>query len=398
MTSDNSYDVEGFSFPGIPFVLVGKNKFLSWAFNFNPNHQTEQIYVDSSLDLRSQVTNPRFSTLSLEQIRVYGLPEALDFPVFQVDQCRDIRGIVDPSIVSVALLGGYSHIFLCSKSFYQEFRGLSFFHRINFAKSAAELEIVVQESGMESMNLVFALNDGFVGIIESKSTEGNKKGIMSAKQLSSQKWKEDFLALCQRSNEMRHHPMRVTEDVIISSHQKHHQRIEQMLTTSDKSENENTKTCFAPNSDVTTELTCVEADSEDTSTQSRLIKPDRLDKILRDDFSSSALQTAAFMIRLIDNLSQNRYLLKFYTNFTEHNLAQLESIKDELILFDGSASLHTNALLYIQGFHAFFLMAIFKPLIPLEDVYFGNNATAILRRGCLDKYRYVGIFSLIVTA
>jgi hypothetical protein len=163
--------VSGFSFPGLPFILIGENHHISWSFHLN-NEDQEQLYIDPNMkDYPSSSFMER-----KENLLLFGEKENYSFPILEVSSsfakdsyCRDVINIIDSTIQSVSYSNDFHHIFLCSNS--SSHRNLlKSFWFLNQAKDSQDIEESMKKNeGYPGLNVIYSLNEqGQVGMIQNK--------------------------------------------------------------------------------------------------------------------------------------------------------------------------------------------------------------------------------------
>ena len=156
---EGDLDVSGLSFPGIPFVLIGRNDKVSWAFVQSQQRDLEDIFLvhkakKSDIPLTSRK----------ESIAVYRLNYTIDFEVFDSAHGIDVMPILSNAVKGAAITSNIKHVMLSSQSILKPVN-LNFFHDLNKAQSVEDLHRASQNMESIALNLVFASSNGNVGYI-----------------------------------------------------------------------------------------------------------------------------------------------------------------------------------------------------------------------------------------
>ena len=347
--------MDGFSFPGIPFVIIGRNQKLGWSFNTNRCSQQEQLFHD-----RNKFRDLMLSTRK-ETIEVYNSP-AVEVSWVESDSCRDVLPTLDSAALSVLSSNGDKHLFLCSSSF-QVSNSFQLLPSLNFAKSAEEMVQAVENDGglMNSLNLYFSLSNGSVGMTGRKPVNSSICSAQNVSPLVGAVESVDTLNWKANPTEPFH---MTTEGVLVASNPRNHDRILDLLFN-DSSEDQKT-----------------------VSDQSCSVKvsPDLLTHLLKDNLSLSATHTSTFIIYLIDRMIEVKEILG--NSSLTLDFQKLEQIKRQLVEFKTSHSFDNEALTYMASFQYQFMLSVLKPLVPLEDIFLGTNLSAVFRKTTHDDFRY----------
>ncbi len=198
------FNVNGFSFPGIPFVLVGKNRDVSWTLNPNNQLELEDLFVDAEVQdvLSNHEKHPSFwnsvdsakdeeyeklineelvltlkpshrillekhnYSIREEKLTLGNLREPVSMSYVEKNNCKRLYPILDSSLQSVMLINQVEHIFLCSRLLQDHF-DIGIFYSMNIAQGETDLEQSLSHGlDLISFNFIYATNKGNVGSIQ----------------------------------------------------------------------------------------------------------------------------------------------------------------------------------------------------------------------------------------
>jgi hypothetical protein len=166
-------ELSGVSFPGIPFLFMGKHKSsISWTVQFQ-NFPSDQLYIvenpqvenQDKYDIRSEILTMDSSNENVVSFMNYEHKE---------NHCRDIYQILDSAVYSSLASQGANYVFLCSlfpdKAVVNEklsSNPLELFFHLNFESFDQEKvsSHLLQDKQFLPMNLILAFNNGTVGLI-----------------------------------------------------------------------------------------------------------------------------------------------------------------------------------------------------------------------------------------
>lgn len=156
---ESSFRASGWSFPGFPHVLLGRNEHISWGFLASQRKDTETLYIKQAL-YSSDVP----LTSRVEEIEVFGTPMKEAFNIQETAGGPDISGILSEEIVKALTAHDIDHVVLRSPALQSNIDLADVFHRINIATSPEQLqENAIKGLHNIALNFVFATVDGSIG-------------------------------------------------------------------------------------------------------------------------------------------------------------------------------------------------------------------------------------------
>jgi len=147
------FDVAGVTLPGVPFVIVGHNRYIAWGFtNLGPN--VEDIYIEKFNDQGEYLTPQGWVRPEhrKEIIEVKGKPEV------NLDVVITRHG----PIITDLIPGEKRHLALKWVVYDPKVSGTVFFE-VNSAKSWHEFRAAFSHFGAPGQNVVYADVDGHIG-------------------------------------------------------------------------------------------------------------------------------------------------------------------------------------------------------------------------------------------
>jgi penicillin amidase len=147
------YDVVGVTLPGVPFVIVGHNRFLAWGFtNLGPN--VEDLYIEKFNDQGEYLSPKGWQQPEhrREVIRVKGKP----------DVNLDVVVTRHGPIITPMVPGETRQLALKWAIYDQRTGGIPFFE-VNSARNWQEFRAAFAKFGGPGQNVVYADVDGHIG-------------------------------------------------------------------------------------------------------------------------------------------------------------------------------------------------------------------------------------------
>ena len=147
------FDVSGVTLPGVPFVIVGHNRYIAWGFtNLGPN--VEDIYIEKFNDKGEYLTPQGWATPGhrREIIEVKGRPEV------NVDVVITRHGPVITGIVP-----GEQRQLALKWVIYDPQVSSTVFYDVDSAKNWQEFRTAFSHFGAPGQNVVYADVDGHIG-------------------------------------------------------------------------------------------------------------------------------------------------------------------------------------------------------------------------------------------
>ena len=148
-----NYDVAGVTLPGIPYVIVGHNRYVAWGFT-NVGPAVEDIYIERFND-KGEYLTPRGWVAPEhrnEIIRVKGKPDA------RVDVVVTRHGPIITSLVP-----GETRQIALRWTIYEASGSMNPFFDVDSAKNWDEFRAAFSKFGEPGQNVVYADVDGHIG-------------------------------------------------------------------------------------------------------------------------------------------------------------------------------------------------------------------------------------------
>jgi penicillin amidase len=156
--SDHSLDVEGFTLPGVPFVIAGRNAHVAWGFT-NTGADVQDVLIDhlrgSGDHIEFEHSDGSWSPVTHhnELIRVRG---GHDLPLDVLTTTHSVGSVTFDTPILSALYPGEQRALALAWNVYDPANVSSPFLRIDSAPDAASLVAAFAGFGGPSQNLVYA--------------------------------------------------------------------------------------------------------------------------------------------------------------------------------------------------------------------------------------------------
>jgi penicillin amidase len=153
-----NFSVEGFSFPGLPLVLIGRNEYFGWSLTSSADGEIDKVtlrHANEKVDV----------TVIEEPIKVAGWDEMFVQFVKESDQGVDLMDILASTVKSPLLQNKIGSVFL-SSSLSDHRSNFTAFRLLNLASSFEEVDLSMKQLSSFSLNFVCAFSDGSVGFFD----------------------------------------------------------------------------------------------------------------------------------------------------------------------------------------------------------------------------------------
>lgn len=155
-----NFSVEGFSFPGLPLILIGRNDYFGWSL-------TSSASIDGEIDkVTLRNANEKVDVTIIEEpIKVAGWDEMFVQFVKESDLGVDLMDILASTVKSPLLQNKIGSVFL-SSSLSDHRSNFTAFRLLNLASSFEEVNLSMKQLSSFSLNFVCAFSDGSVGYFD----------------------------------------------------------------------------------------------------------------------------------------------------------------------------------------------------------------------------------------
>lgn len=156
-----NFSVEGFSFPGVPLVFIGRNQYVSWSLTSSASRDDGDI---DKVTLRND--NEKVNIITIEEsIKVAGWKENFIHLVKDSEHGVDLMDILAPTMKSPLLQNNIGSVFL-SSTLNDHRSNFSAFRLLNTALNIEEANQSMNLLSAYSLNFVCAFSDGKIGYFD----------------------------------------------------------------------------------------------------------------------------------------------------------------------------------------------------------------------------------------
>lgn len=183
----DNLEVQGLSFPGLPFVLLGSTAEVSWSIALQPlrqqqrrdvltlitdaDHKSGEIFLTRKEYIPLRESTVSSSTNGNEEYSLLEV-EVLESSSFGID----VYPLLAPEVKAACINAGFKHVFLKSELFAVGSSAqkspfvaklLRFFHQMNHVHSAADVQKLVSSSDFPAVpwHIVYADASGTLGVL-----------------------------------------------------------------------------------------------------------------------------------------------------------------------------------------------------------------------------------------